>query len=56
MQTDEYDGILQPHNTIFVSDNVPLDLRGHITVICWSGVRGKINRTAQLCSIVLAFM
>jgi len=31
----------------------PLDLRRHITVICWSGVRGKINGTAQLlCSLM----
>jgi len=29
-----------------------LDLCGHIKVICLSGVRGKINRTVQLCSIV----
>jgi len=30
----------------------PLDLRGHIRVIWWSGVRRKINRTAQSCSSV----
>ena len=29
-------------------DNVAFCLR----VTCWSGLRGKINRTAQLCSIV----
>jgi len=33
-----------------------LDLRDHITVICWSGVRGKINRTAQLRGIVQHYL
>jgi len=37
---------------VFLAVYKALDLLVHIRMICWSGVRGKINRTAQLCSIV----
>jgi len=42
------DHIKEQKSRIFL----PLDFRSHVKVIYWSGVRGKIDITVQLCSIV----
>jgi len=41
---------------VFNKKTAPLYLHSRIRVICWSGVRGKINRSVQLCSAVYRYV